>query len=66
VKLTEITLRAFDGRVLGKPEILWPPEQGIPDVMHVATKTFVRTAHPRGRPVYREALTMGITNFDFK
>ena len=52
--------------VIGEPEILWPPEQGVPDVLHVATKVFVYCQSETVKPTYREAFSIGITNFDFK
>jgi hypothetical protein len=62
--LAKIILLDRDGKsVIGQPEILWPPSDGIPDVLQVAGSTFVLQS--KDGPRYRRATVLGITNFDF-
>jgi hypothetical protein len=65
-KPTKIHLTSPHGLIIGKPEIMWPPESGEPDVIRAASKVFVRVHGAKGLPpTYREASVIGITNIDF-
>ena len=66
MKMTAIHLTSPGGLVIAKPEIMWPPANGEPEVILAAGKVFVWTRQPGASPpTYREASAMTIANIDF-
>lgn len=49
--------------LLGEVNVLWPPPAGVPDVLIVAQRTFVRKGDSERE--YVEASVFGITGYDF-
>ena len=48
---------------IGAVNVLWPPPDGVPDVLICAQRTFVRKADSKTEFV--EASVFGITGYDF-
>lgn len=62
-KMTEILLTEPGGLVIARPKIMWPPRDGVPDVIHADRFAFV-LATLKPQPMYRKAACIAITGID--
>lgn len=63
--MTKIKLLSIDhSKVLAEADLMWPPEDGEPDVILAASRTFVRVPDAKV-PTYALARIIHVSNIDF-